>query len=43
MTVEDLANILHTLPRDMEIGIKCEGCLIRDLKIDKAFVKSFTR
>lgn len=26
MTVEDLANILHRLPRDMEIGIKCEGC-----------------
>jgi len=38
MTVEDLANILHRLPRDMEIGIKCEGYLIRDLKIDKAFV-----
>lgn len=38
MTVEDLANILHRLPRGMEIGIKCEGYLIRDLKIDKAFV-----
>lgn len=38
MTVEDLANILHTLPRDMEIGIKYEGYLIRDLKIDRAFV-----
>lgn len=38
MTVEELSNILSTLPRNMEIGIRCEGYLIRDLKISKAFV-----
>ena len=38
MTVEELSNILSTLPRNMEIGIRCEGYLIRNPKIGKAFV-----